>query len=258
MWPIIPTIKKYHVSTLSTIASFTFDLWVWQLGKAIKFWIPVRQYKYELVLSKHTSAPRSLKSAPRTKTLPPVAVAFPLMASRSHCFSPCSFQKERYPHTKSTLLVFCQFSFKLLPNFFICQNMFCHICYRHTHTHTHTEPCNWQPDIFILDISVTHQAGLHFTACTITCVNVPYTYTRLICWEKKIPDTWETAKEGFVKLFFILYICMFVRRKNETAFIFISLLIYINLLNVSHQSYMDSYDCCRCLRFWKFFNILFT
>lgn len=257
MWPIIPTIKKYHVSTLSTMASFTFDLWVWQLGKAITFWIPVRQYKYELVLSKHTSAPRSLKSAPRTKTLPPVAVAFPLMASRSHCFSPCSFQKERYPHTKSTLLVFCQFSFKLLPNFFICQNMFCHICYRHTHTHTlnpvidNPTSSSW---IFLWLIRlafILQRAPLPVSAC--------HTHTHV--WyvgEKKLPDTWETAKEGFVKLFFILYICMFVRRKNETAFIFISLLIYINLLNVSHQSYMDSYDCCRCLRFWKFFNILFT
>lgn len=217
MWPIIPTIKKYHVSTLSTIASFTFDLWVWQLGKAIKFWIPVRQYKYELVLSKHTSAPRSLKSAPRTKTLPPVAVAFPLMASRSHCFSPCSFQKERYPHTKSTLLVFCQFSFKLLPNFFICQNMFCHICYRHTHTHTHTEPCNWQPDIFILDISVTHQAGLHFTACTITCVNVPYTYTRLICWEKKYQTHGKLQK----RVLWSYFLCLWEEKTKPHLFLLV-------------------------------------
>lgn len=220
MWPIIPTIKKYHVSTLSTIASFTFDLWVWQLGKAIKFWIPVRQYKYELVLSKHTSAPRSLKSAPRTKTLPPVAVAFPLMASRSHCFSPCSFQKERYPHTKSTLLVFCQFSFKLLPNFFICQNMFCHICYRHTHTHT--EPCNWQPDIFILDISVTHQAGLHFTACTITCVNVPYTYTRLICWEKKYQTHGKLQKRVLWSYFlFCTFVCLWEEKTKPHLFLLV-------------------------------------
>lgn len=220
MWPIIPTIKKYHVSTLSTIASFTFDLWVWQLGKAIKFWIPVRQYKYELVLSKHTSAPRSLKSAPRTKTLPPVAVAFPLMASRSHCFSPCSFQKERYPHTKSTLLVFCQFSFKLLPIFFICQNMFCHICYRHTHTHTHTlNPVIDNPTssswIFLWLIRlafILQRAPLPVSTC--------HTHTHVWYAGKKNTRHMGNCKRGFCEAIFYsvhLYVCE-KKKRNRIYF----------------------------------------